>query len=110
MFTCVGNQVLRNSPQVLDHTPFQNKLKRHHWEALMWMMRHAELCFKMIAVYQVVSHIHHARMVVPFKTMPGSKYYGEIAYGRNVFLHCHTNTFYNEHLPGFPQGEEQIQD
>jgi hypothetical protein len=29
-------------------------------------------------------------MVVPFKMMSGSKYYGGIAYGCNVFLCCHT--------------------
>jgi hypothetical protein len=92
MYTCVWNQVSRNSPQVLDHAPFQDKLKGHHWEALMWMMRCAELCFKMIANHQVVRHICHARMVVPFKTMSGSKYYGGIAYVCNVFLCCHTNT------------------
>jgi hypothetical protein len=57
----------------------------------MWMMRRAELCFKMIADHQVVSHICHARMVVPFKRMLGSKYYGGIAYGCNVFLCCHTD-------------------
>ncbi len=91
MYTCVGNQVSRNSPQVLNHAPFQDKLKRHHWEALMWMMRRAELCFEMIADHQVVSQIHHTRMVAPFKTMSGSKYYGGIAYGCNVFLCCHTN-------------------
>ncbi len=91
MYTCVGNQVLRNSSQVLNHAPFQGKLKRHHWKALMWMMRRAELCFKMIADHQVVSHICHARMVVPFKTMSGSKYYGGIAYGCNVFFRCHTD-------------------
>jgi hypothetical protein len=91
MYTCVGNQVSRNSPQVLNHTPFQEKIKRHHCKALMWMMRRAEFCFKMIADHQVDSHIRHARMVVPFKTMSDSKYYGGIAYGRNVFLCCHTN-------------------
>jgi hypothetical protein len=30
-------------------------------------------------------------MGAPFKTMSGSKYYGGIAYGCNVFLHCHTD-------------------
>ncbi len=58
----------------------------------MWMMRCAELCFKMIADHQVVSHFCHVRMVVPFKTMSGSKYYGGIAFGCNVFVCCHTNT------------------
>ncbi len=57
----------------------------------MWMMRCAEYCFNMIADHQVVSHICHARMVVPFKMMSGSKYYGGIAYSCNVFLCCHTD-------------------
>jgi hypothetical protein len=92
MYTCVGNQVLRNSPQVLEYASFQDKLKRHHWEALMWMMRHSELCFKMIVDHQVVSHICHTRMVVPFKKLSGLKYYGGIAYGCNVFLCCYTGT------------------
>jgi hypothetical protein len=91
VYTCVGNQVLRNSLQVLDHACFQDKLKRHYCEALMWMMRRAELCFKMIAGHQVVNHICHAMMVVPLQNMSGSKYYGGIAYSCNVFLHCHTN-------------------
>jgi hypothetical protein len=30
-------------------------------------------------------------MAVSFKTMAGSKYYGGIAYGCNVFLCCHTD-------------------
>jgi hypothetical protein len=30
-------------------------------------------------------------MVVPFKMISGSKYYGGIAYGCNVFLPFHTN-------------------
>jgi hypothetical protein len=91
IYTCVENQVSRNSAQVLNHAPFQEKLKRHQCEAMMWMMRHAELCFKMIADHQVVSHICHTRMMVPFKTMSGSKYYGGIAYSCNVLLCCHTN-------------------
>jgi hypothetical protein len=45
----------------------------------------------MIVDHQVVSHICHTRMVVPFKTMSGSKYYGGIACSCNVFLCCHTN-------------------
>jgi hypothetical protein len=91
MYTCVGNQVSRNSPQILDHALVQDKLKRHNWEELMWMMSRAKFCFEIIADHQVVSYICHARMVVPFKTMSGSKYYGEIAYGCNVFFPCHTN-------------------
>ena len=92
MYTCVGNQVLRNSPQVLDQAPFMDKVKSHHLYALMWMMRRAELCFEQIANHQVISHVHHARSLVPFKTMSGSKYYGGMAFGCNVFLRCHTDS------------------
>jgi hypothetical protein len=35
MYTCVGNQVSRNSPQVLDQAPFMDKVKSHHLDALM---------------------------------------------------------------------------
>ncbi len=93
MYTCVGNQVSRNSPQVLDQAPFMEKVKSHHLDALMWMMRRAELCFEQIADHQVISHIHHARSLVPFKTMSGSKYYGGMAFGCcNVSLWCHTDS------------------
>jgi hypothetical protein len=68
MYTCVGNQVSRNSPQVLDQAPFMDKVKSHHLDALMWMMRCAELCFEQIANHQVISHVCHARSLVPFKT------------------------------------------
>ncbi len=51
----------------------------------------AKACAIMIADHQVVSHIRHARMVVPFKTMSGSKYYGGIAYGCSVIRRCHTD-------------------
>ena len=58
----------------------------------MWMMRRAELCFEQIANHQVISHVYHARSLVPFKTMSGSKYYGEMAFGCNVFFWCHTDS------------------
>ncbi len=92
MYTCVGIQVSRNSPQVLDQAPFMDKVKSHHLDALMWMMRRAELCFEQIADHQVISHVCHARSLLPFKTISGSKYYGGMAFGCNVFLWCHTDS------------------
>ncbi len=57
-------------------------------------MRQAEECFKTIADHQVISHLKN---VVPFKTFSlttqnstNFKFYGRIAFGRNVFLCCHT--------------------
>ncbi len=65
----------------------------------MRLIRCAEYAFEYIADHQVISHLRHAKDAVPFKTMniPSSKsvtdakYYGGIAFGCNVFLHCHTD-------------------
>jgi hypothetical protein len=71
-----------------------DKVKSHHLDALMWMMRRAELCFEQIPDHQVISHVCHARSLVPFKAMSGSKYYGGMAFGCNVFLQWHTDSDY----------------
>ena len=70
----------------------------HHWESLLWLMHRAEESFKTIADHQVISHNHHAKNAVPFKTFSTSnpkstspKFFGGIAFGTNVFLWCHTN-------------------
>jgi hypothetical protein len=51
-----------------------------------------------IADHQVISHIHHTKNAVPFKTFATSsaesnsaKFFGGIAFGTNVFLPCHTD-------------------
>jgi len=98
-YTCVGVQVSRNSRHVFDFPPCMDKLPSHHWEALTWIMRRAEICFEELADHQVVSHMRNAKAVVPFKTMslfnhstqPSCKYYGGLAFGCNVFLRCHTD-------------------
>jgi len=61
-------------------------------------MRRAEESFKDIADHQVLRHIHHAKNAVPFKTFTttnsqsaSAKFFGGIAFGSNVFLHCHTD-------------------
>ncbi len=65
-YACVGPQVLKNSQNVLDYAPFLEKLPEHHWDSLNWLMWCAEMCFEMIADHQVISHLHHAKKVVPF--------------------------------------------
>jgi hypothetical protein len=61
-YACVGPQVSRNSQEVLDY----------HWWALLWLMRRAEEAYKDITDHQVISHIHHAKNAVPFKTFATS--------------------------------------
>ena len=84
--------------KVHDHPSFMEKLPIHHWQSLLWLMRRAEESFKTIADHQVISHIHHAKNAVPFKTFTtsnpqstSSKFFGGIAFGTNVFLRCHTD-------------------
>ncbi len=66
----------------------------------MWMMKRAELSFHQIADHYMLSNSHHAKELVPFKTFTSSRvdhpsnyiadFFGGIAFGTNVFLHCHT--------------------
>ena len=99
MATCVGVQVSRNSQGVRDCAPYMDDFPQHHWRVLMSLMRCAEYAFEAIADHQVISHVHHAKQVVPFKTMNMSsckkssalKYYGGLAFGCNLFLRCHTD-------------------
>jgi hypothetical protein len=97
-YTCAGIQVSRNSCDVVEFVPHMDKLATCHWEALIWIMRCAELGFEELADHQVISHMWNAKNTVPFKTMPLSnstksscKYYGGLAFGCNVFLWCHTD-------------------
>ena len=100
MYTCVGVQPSRNSREVLDCNRFIEKLPERHSSVLMKFMHHVERCYESLAESEVMSHMFHARQVVPFKTMslPGSshkstlKYYGALAFGCNVFLPCHTDS------------------
>jgi len=92
-YACVGPQVSRNSQKVQDHPSFMDQLPTHHWESLLWLMHRAEESFKTIADHQVISHNHHAKNAVPFKTFSTSnpkstspKFFGGIAFGTNVFL------------------------
>ena len=74
-------------------------------------MGHAESAFESMADHQVLSHLYHAKQVVPFKTMSVSdstasaKYFGALAFGCNVFLRAHidddfTMSIVQVHLKG----------
>jgi hypothetical protein len=63
-------------------------------------MKHAETSFRSLADHCVISHLHHAKKLVPFKTFTStvdksstfsSEFFGGIAFGSNVFLRCHTD-------------------
>ncbi len=97
-YACVGPQVSRNSQKVHDYPSLMQKLPSHHWESLLRLMRCAEESFKTIADHQIISHIHHAKKAVPFKTFTSSntqsnssKLFGGIAFGKKVILRCHTD-------------------
>jgi hypothetical protein len=71
-----------------------------HWEKLVWMMKRAEISFRSFANHYVISHLHHAKKVVPFKTFTSRQdtlsqysadFFGGIGFGTNVFLRCHTD-------------------
>jgi hypothetical protein len=53
---------------VLNYPAFMKKLPLHHWQALLWLMQRAEEAYKDMTDHQVISHIHHAKNAVPFKT------------------------------------------
>ncbi len=64
-------------------------------------MKCAETSFRAFADYCVISHLHHAKKLVPFKTFSStrddsstflSNFFGGIAFGTNVFLCSHTDT------------------
>jgi hypothetical protein len=63
-------------------------------------MKRAETSFRAFADHCVISHLHHAKKLVPFKTFSStgdnsstflSIFFGGIAFGMNVFLCCHTD-------------------
>jgi hypothetical protein len=96
-FVVMGVHVSRNSNEVMDCAPFMESLPDHHWKALMKIMHRAETCFEQLLDHQVISHIRHAKRLVPYRTMTSAstksplKYFGGLAYGCNVFLPCHTD-------------------
>jgi len=64
-------------------------------------MKRAGTAFHSFADHCVISHLHHAKKLVPFKTFSSivdkssalsSDCFGGIAFGSNVFLCCHTDT------------------
>ncbi len=66
----------------------------------MWLMKRADTSFCSFTDHCVISHLHHAKKLVPFKTfsstvdkpfMFSSKFFGGIAFDSNVFLCFHAD-------------------
>jgi hypothetical protein len=72
-YACVGPQASRNSKSVLSHPPYMDALPDAHWRSLVWMMKCAERSFRMIANHSVISHLYHAKQLVPFNTFTSSR-------------------------------------
>ncbi len=85
---------LRNAQTVLDNNAYMDNLSDKHLSILMKLMHHAEYCYETIADNNVISHVYHAKKLVPFKTMTvkttadqtSLNYFGALAFGCNVFL------------------------
>ncbi len=71
-YACAGPQPSRNNT-VRSHPPFMDALSDSHWRSLVWMMKRAENSFRLIVDHSVLSHLHHAKKLVPFKTFTSSK-------------------------------------
>jgi len=93
---CVGVLASRRGG-VLERKMCFNDLPDNDWNVLMKMTRRAECALESFADTSVLHQLTAAKQVVPFKTMsaPHSnecvKYFGALAFGRNVFLRCHTD-------------------
>ena len=99
-YACVGPQPSTNSKTVHDRPPFMAALPHNHFKNLVWMMKHAERCFRSFADHHDISHLNHAKRLVPIKTFSYSmdhlsnfsaEFFSEIAFGTNVFLRCNTD-------------------
>jgi hypothetical protein len=118
-YACDGPQPSRNSNTVLDNPPFIDALPQCHWEKLVWLMKRAETSFRAFADHCVVSHLHHAKNLVPFKTFSSTRekssnflscFYGGIAFGTNVFLHCHKDANFTKSISQiFLKGRHEYQ-
>jgi hypothetical protein len=101
-YACVGPQPSRNSKNVRSHPPFTVSLPESHWQSLVWMMKRGEDSFRMLGDHRVISHLVHAKKLVPFQTFTSgigddhskfnAQFFSGIGFGTNAFLRCHTDS------------------
>ncbi len=102
-YTSVGVQPHRAEPGVSPYPSFMTKTEPVDWNWITKMMRWSERAFKKMACHSALHHIQAAKDLVSFPTMRLSssddkptpaKYFGAIAFGRNLHLRCHTDEDY----------------
>lgn len=97
MYSCVGVQASRFGG-VVQCSPCFASLSNEHWTTIIEMVRRAESALESFADTAVLRQLAAAKEVVQFTTLSAPyshhhrvKYFGAIAFGRNVFLRCHTD-------------------
>ena len=97
MYSCVGVQASRFGG-VVQCSPCFASLSNEHWTTIIEMARRAESALESFADTAVLRQLAAAKEVVQFTTLSAPyshhhhvKYFGAIAFGRNVFLRCHTD-------------------
>lgn len=83
---------------ILERSPRYASLQDHHWKTIVNMTRRAESALESFADTNVLRQLSAAKELVDFKTLSSPnnsqhcvKYFGALAFGRNVFLRCHTD-------------------
>jgi hypothetical protein len=101
-YKCVGVHPSINSAEVVPYPSWSESLGPAHWSRIMEIVSFAETVFECYVDRNVLKHICAAKRVVDFKTMsspnfgagfciPTAKYFGGIAFGKNVFLRAHAD-------------------
>jgi len=94
MYSSVGAQASRFGG-VLERSPQYASLSEEHWRTLIKMTRRAECALESFADPSVLRQLNAAKALIDFNTLSNNhtsvKYFGAIAFGRNVFLRCHTD-------------------
>ena len=100
-YKCVGVRPSINSAEVVPYPSWSESLGPAHWSRIMGMVSFAETVFELYVDRDVLKHIRATKRVVDFKTMssptfagysiPTAKYFGGVAFGKNVFLRAHSD-------------------
>lgn len=101
-YKCIGVRPSMNSSEVIQFPSWSEKLGSKHWSNIMRLVGYVESVFEASVDRNVLLHISAARQVVKFKTMsapqfdvpipiPSAKYFGGVAFGKNVFLRAHVD-------------------
>jgi hypothetical protein len=97
MYSSVGVQASRCGG-ILERSPRYASVKDQHWKTIVTMTRRAESALESFADTNVLRQLSAAKELVDFKTLSSPnnshhcvKYFGALAFGRNVFLRCHTD-------------------